>query len=385
MKEFVIKEISGNNIEFELESIGFDSAYKYKASDKFRYKNLKIYDLTVAQANILKQTALIFGADCAVNRDVVTGKAEKNNVILCGSWSQLKKIAQKLKNQPFKLGVLAENILSFLVNKNRSTKLAGILNITPDSFSDGGKYFEPEAAIKKLLSLIEDGADIVDIGAESTKPGSNAVEAEEQIRRLKPVLDFIQKENIKTPISIDTRSATVADYALNNGATIINDVSGFDFDPELPEVVANYSATVILQHSQGTPDIMQDSPSYTNLIEEVYFSLKSKIELAKAIGIENIIIDPGLGFGKTGAHNFEILDRIQEFHSLGYPVILGVSRKSFLDVSNESDEVKDALTLAVSYPLIKSGVDYLRVHNLRLHRKLLKLIDFNYTQPGNLY
>ncbi len=384
MNEFVIKEISGNNIESELESIGFDSAYRYKASDKFRYKNLKIYGLTVAQANILKQTALIFGADCAVNRDVVTGKAEKSDVILCGSWSQLKKIAQKLKKQPFKLGQLSEEITSFLVNKNNTTKLAGILNITPDSFSDGGKYFEPESAIKKLVSLIEDGADIVDIGAESTKPGSSAVEAAEQIRRLKPVLDFIQKENIKTPISIDTRSAEVADYALNNGASIINDVSGFDFDPELPEVVAKHSATVILQHSQGTPDIMQNSPSYTNLIEEVYFSLKSKIELAKVKGIESIIIDPGLGFGKTVAHNFEILDRVQEFRSLGYPVMLGVSRKSFLDVGNESDEVKDALTLAVSYPLIKAGVDYLRVHNIRLHRKLLKLIDFNYTQPGNL-
>lgn len=385
MKEFVIKEISGHNINFELENIGFDSAYKYKAADKFRYKNLKIYNLTVAQANILKQTALIFGSDCAVNRDVVTGKAEKSDVILCGSWSQLKKIAQKLKSQPFKLGMLSEEILSFLTHHNGTTKLVGILNVTPDSFSDGGEYYAPEEAIRKLVSLVEDEADIIDIGAESTKPGAAEVEAQEQIRRLKPVLDFIRKENISIPISIDTRSAAVADFALSEGASIINDVSGFEFDKDLPDIIAKHSASIILQHSKGTPDVMQNSPCYTNLIEEIYFSLKEKVELARSKNIKNIIVDPGIGFGKSSSDNFVILDRIEEFYSLGCPVMLGVSRKSFLNATSESNEIKDALTLAVSYPLIKFGVDYLRVHNVRMHRKLLKLIEFNYTQPGNLY
>ena len=144
MSNFLLKEISGIDIKKELEFIGFDKSYIDKAADKFQYKNIKIFALSVAQANILKQTALIFGADCAVNRDVITGKAENSDVILCGSLSQLKKIAAKLKSQPFKLAILGDEILKFIERKQRTTKIAGILNITPDSFSDGGMYFEPK-------------------------------------------------------------------------------------------------------------------------------------------------------------------------------------------------------------------------------------------------
>ncbi len=228
MSNFLLKEISGIDIKKELEFIGFDKSYIDKAADKFQYKNIKIFALSVAQANILKQTALIFGADCAVNRDVITGKAENSDVILCGSLSQLKKIAAKLKSQPFKLAILGDEILKFIERKQRTTKIAGILNITPDSFSDGGMYFEPKKVQEHFLSLIQDGADIIDTGAESTRPGSLPVDDKEQIRRLKYLFDFIQKENIKFPISVDTRSSVVADFALNNGAEIINDVSGFE-------------------------------------------------------------------------------------------------------------------------------------------------------------
>ena len=376
MENFVLKELVNNNLESELKQIGFDEGYRFAACDKFRYKNIKIFDLTPAQANILKQTALSVGADCATHREVIRGNVDKSNVILGGSISQLKKISEKLSHQPFKLKELASQIEALLNQKRQvKTKLAGILNITPDSFSDGGKYFNPSDAEKHLIQLIEDGADIIDIGAESTKPYSKAVSPDEQIERLKPILAFIQKENISTPISVDTRSSVVADFVLNQGANIINDVSGFDYDEKMAEVISKYGAGVVIQHSKGTPENMQDSPVYTNVVEEVYLSLREKIEYAKSLGISNIIADAGIGFGKTKENNFEITDRIQEFYSLNVPIMVGVSRKSLLGVKNNNNELKDSLSLAISYPLIKKGVDYLRVHNVKLHKELLNSLS----------
>ena len=371
MSNFLLKEISGIDIKKELEFIGFDKSYIDKAADKFQYKNIKIFALSVAQANILKQTALIFGADCAVNRDVITGKAENSDVILCGSLSQLKKIAAKLKSQPFKLAILGDEILKFIERKQRTTKIAGILNITPDSFSDGGMYFEPKKVQEHFLSLIQDGADIIDTGAESTRPGSLPVDDKEQIRRLKYLFDFVQKENIKFPISVDTRSSVVADFALNNGAEIINDVSGFDYDEKIPEVISKYKAGVIIQHSIGDAG---NNISYDNVVEDVFLKLKNKIDAARDKGINYIIADPGIGFGKTKEENFIILDRIEEFFGLGCPVMVGLSRKRFLGVNDGNNELKDSLSLALSYPLIYSGVDYLRVHNVKLFKTLLNTI-----------
>lgn len=375
MADFLVRNIVSDDFETELSLIGFDSSYKTFAARKFEYKNLKIYNLSSAQANILKQTALSVGSDCATHRDVITGKIEKSNVILTGSISQLTKIADKLKHQPFGLKILGEQILSQTdIKKSESTKLFGILNITPDSFSDGGKYYEPKDAINHLVQMFEDGADFIDIGAESTRPNSKEVTAEEQIKRLEPILDFTEKENLGSKISVDTRSSIVADYALNKGVSIINDVSGFDYDEKMPNVISKYNAGVIIQHSKGIPQNMQDNPEYKNVVEEIYFSLKSKSELAESYGIKNIIIDPGIGFGKTKEHNFEILDRIEEFYSLNLPLMVGVSRKRLLGIEEDDNELKDSLTLALSYPLIQKHVDFLRVHNVKLHKRLLKLL-----------
>lgn len=375
MADFIIKEIVSCNIEEELLKIGFDEDYCHIASDKFQYKNIKIYNLTSAQANIIKQTALSIGADCATHRDVITGKIEKSDVILTASYAQLKKIAEKLKQQPFKLCNLSNEIIRFInSHTSKKTKLAGILNITPDSFSDGGKYFEPRNAQNHLIQMIEDGADLIDIGAESTRPYSKAIEPEEQIERLKPVLNFIKKENINIPISVDTRSSEVADFALNNGVSIINDVSGFDFDINMPKIIAKYNAGIIIQHSKGTPQNMQDSPSYNNVVEDIYLNLRQKVEFAKSIDIKNIIIDPGIGFGKTKKDNFEILNRIEEFYSLEHPIMVGISRKSLLGVKENNNDIKDALSLAISYPLLNK-IDYLRVHNVKLHKNLIKMAE----------
>ena len=358
MSRFLLREIPYSNIHVELAEIGFDSLYLDVISEKFRYKNIKIYGLSTAQANILKQTALIFGADCAVNRNVVTGKIETSDVILCGSYSQLQKIISKLKGQPFKLAMLAGEIQDFL------NKPAG----KTDSFSDGGLYLKPEDAQRKLISLIEDGADMIDIGAESTKPYSVPVAPEEQIARLKPILSFIINEGLTTKISIDTRSSAVADFALNNGAHLINDVSGFEYDNKMANVISRYNAGVIIQHSK---DKAENTPVYKNVVDEIFLNLKDKINFAREAGINDIIIDPGIGFGKSREDNFKILENIQTFYSLECPVMVGISRKRLLHVQDAGNDIKDAFTLAYSYPLMSAGVDFLRVHNVKLHKLFL--------------
>lgn len=371
MHDFILRKLKNTDIETELHRIGFDKSYASKAVEKFDYKNIKIYSLTPAQANILKQTAISVGADCATHREVITGKIEKSDCILGASSSQIKKIAEKLKFQPFKLKELGQQLLLEKFQEH-IVKLVGILNLTENSFSDGGLYNDFEKAKEHLLQMINEGADIIDIGAESTKPYSSAVSDKEQLEKLLPVIDFAKG---KITISIDTRSSQVAEECIKTGADIINDVSGFDYDEKMPDVIAKYNVPVIIQHSKGTPENMQDSPKYNDLMEEIFFNLRNKINLAHSKGIEKIITDPGIGFGKTQKNNFEIIKRSDELHSLGYPVMLGISRKSLLGIQNDDNESKDIYTLALNAIAIEHKVDYLRVHNVALHKKLLELLE----------
>lgn len=381
MHDFILREIKDTDIEKEINAIGFDKSYSHKAKEKFEYKNIKIYSLTPAMANILKQTALSVGCDCATHREVITGKIENSNCILGGSVSQIKKIAEKLKFQPFglkELGKKLENSCQPLAGgpksmiSRRGTKLVGILNLTTNSFSDGGMYNDFEKAKEHLLELISDGADIIDIGAESTKPYSSPVSPKEQLEKLLPIIDFAKNQ---TTISIDTRSAIVAEECINAGANIINDVSGFDYDEKMVDVIAKHNIPIIIQHSQGTPETMQNSPHYNNLIEDIFLNLKKKIDFAHLKNIKNIIIDPGIGFGKTKEDNFEIIKRIEEFQSLNCPIMLGISRKSLLDMPNADNLAKDIYTTAINALAIERNVDYIRVHNIKMHRKLIDLMD----------
>lgn len=379
MHDFLIKEISNSDIEKELVKIGFDKTYTNKAKDKFEYKNFKIFNLNCAQANILKQTALTVGADCGTHREVITGKIEKSCVILGGSISQLQKIGQKLQFQPFGLKHLGEKLQS--INKlkyPKRTQFMGVLNITTNSFSDGGDFLDFENAKKHLNQLIIDGADIIDIGAESTKPYSKPIPSEEQLKRLVPILEYIKLKEIKTPISIDTRNAEVAQKCIDFGVSIINDVSGFDFDKKMADVITNNpQIKIILQHSQGTPETMQDAPHYENLMDEIFINLKTKIDFALSKGIkkENIIIDPGIGFGKTKAHNMEILKRWQELKTFGCPILIGLSRKSLLGMPEATNEEKDIYTLALDSVLITQKIDYIRVHNVKLHKTFQDMLN----------
>ncbi len=368
--DFIIKSINNANWEHELEIVGFDKSYSHKFSDKFMHKNLKIYNLKIAQANILKQIALTVGADCAVHRETITGKTEFSDVILCGSFSQLNKIAHKLKGQPFSLSNLGENILNQLFEKHNKTKLVGILNITPNSISDGGKYDSIEKACEHFEQLVTDGADIIDIGAESTKPNAEPVSAEIQLKKILPVLEYVKRKQFNVPISIDTRSSIVAEECLNNGATIINDVSGLKYDENMANVVAQNNAILILQHSKNVIN-MSSEIVYENIMDDIFLDLNKQIQFAKQVGITNLIIDPGIGFDKNRADNFKIINRIEELYSFGYPVMTGISRKSMLNMADKSNEEKDIFTLALNTLAIEHHVDYIRVHNVKLHKELI--------------
>ena len=382
MHDFILRQIKNTNIENELKKIGFDKSYTHKVKEKFEYKNIKIYSLTPAMANIIKQTAISVGCDCATHREVITGKIERSNCILGGSISQIKKVAEKLKFQPFGLKKLGEELEKLcpplaggpksVISRSGGTQLVGILNLTPNSFSDGGMFNDFEKAKEHLLELINDGADIIDIGAESTKPYSQAVSSKDQLEKLLPIIDFAKG---KIPLSIDTRSAEVAEECIKAGANIINDVSGFDYDPKMADIIAKYNVPIIIQHSKGTPEDMQNSPEYTDLIEEIFLNLRKKIEFAHSKGIENIIIDPGIGFGKTRENNFEIIRRVEEFQSLGCPLMLGISRKSLLNMQNADNLDKDIYTTALNALAIERNVDYIRVHNVKMHKKLIDLMS----------
>ncbi|MGQ9818399.1 MAG: dihydropteroate synthase [Candidatus Kapaibacteriales bacterium] len=243
----------------------------------------------------------------------------------------------------------------------------GILNVTPDSFSDGGKFLNKEQAIEWGLTLLEDGADIIDIGGESTRPYAKPVSPEEEINRVIPVIEGILNHKPDAFISVDTTKSKVAVSAVKAGAKMINDVSGLQNDPNIAEVANKYSASLVIMHMKGTPQTMQVNPHYDNIVGEVYEFLESKIEFAKKNGVKEIYADVGIGFGKTVEHNWELLRNIEKFYSLGIPLLLGISRKSFigktLGIENPVD--RDLPTLLLHTLLLTKNIEIIRVHNVR--------------------
>ena len=259
------------------------------------------------------------------------------------------------------------------------TFVMGILNITPDSFSDGGKYFDGklnlEKVIKDALQMERDGADFIDVGGESTRPGSENISIDEELERVVPVIEGLRSK-INIPVSIDTYKSKVAEEALRSGASIVNDISGFRYDRMTAEVTAKYNASCILMHIKGTPKDMQKNPVYGNVVEEVYDYLKESISIAIKHGIKQIMTDVGIGFGKTVEHNLELIRNLREFTKLGYPLLLGVSRKSFIDKIYPSS-VKDRLegTIASNVIGIMNGANIIRVHDVPENVKAARITD----------
>lgn len=248
--------------------------------------------------------------------------------------------------------------------------LMGILNVTPDSFSDGGEATGIESAISKGLQLVEDGADILDIGGESTRPGADQVSLAEELRRVVPVIEALSRRT-STPISIDTTKAEVARQALLAGATIINDISGLTFDPAMVPLAAESKAGVICMHIQGTPQTMQENPEYDDVVADLILWFQQRIQVLLAAGVKpaQIVLDPGVGFGKTADHNLQILSHISSFQALGFPVLIGHSRKRFLSkLLGRSLEERLAGTIGVSVALANQGVEILRLHDIAANR-----------------
>jgi len=254
----------------------------------------------------------------------------------------------------------------------------GILNVTPDSFYDGGRYARAEAAVQHALQMVQDGADIVDIGGESTRPGSQPVPEEEELRRVLPVIEAVRGQ-VDVPISIDTTKSRVAERALQAGACMVNDISGLGFDPRMAEVVARHGALCCVMHIQGTPQTMQQNPQYEDVVRDISRYFEERLALAERAGIlrENIWLDPGIGFGKTVEHNLEILRRLREFTAFGLPILIGTSRKSFIgkilgDLPPEERLEGTAATVAIA---IMNGANAVRVHDVREMVRVARMTD----------
>jgi len=371
----------------EIALIGADAAGAGLMAPKAVHRVLKVYGLSPKQANILKQEMLSKGGEAAVARGVVDSTVEKTDVLLMGTLRQYRDLNKKLRGQPFGLRRLAEAIQNVLNNLEERpyrvlncrgrelvvgerTLIMGILNVTPDSFSDGGLWFDPARAVEKAHKLVADGADIIDLGGESTRPGHTPVGAGEELRRVMPVLEVLARE-FDAPVSVDTYKAEVARQALEAGASIINDQWALRADPGMAGVIARYGAPVVLMHNQqGT--------QYRDLMGDIICCLEESISLARSAGVpgHNIIVDPGIGFGKTLEQNLEVMQRLAELKTLGQPILLGTSRKSMigktLDLPIDQRVEGTAATVALG---IAYGADIVRVHDVKEMARVAEMTD----------
>lgn len=354
---------------------------------------VKINSLSIIAANILKQEMLSLGGDVAMAREVLTGKVKETDSLIIGNLSQLLRLSDKLKIQPFGLAKLAEELKSTLENYQKEnfklkagkynlnlgtrTHIMGIVNITPDSLSgDGLSNLSLNKIVEYATSLVKDGADIIDLGGESSRPGAKSVSLKVELARIVPVIKALAHK-INRPISIDTYKPEVARIALDNGASIVNDITGLR-DPKMAKTISRYKAAVVIMHMQGNPRSMQKNPKYNSVIDDISAYLKLAVEKAKdsGIGRESIIIDPGIGFGKTLNHNLEILKRLKEFKSLGMPILIGTSRKAFIGkILNAKPENRLSGTIASSVNASANGANIVRVHDVKAVKEALKVLD----------
>lgn len=371
----------------ELLKIGTDPAGVERMAAKMLRHLVKVPAVPCRAANILKQEMLALGGDAAVARGTVACSLPETDVVLIGSVKKLRLLCRRLSHQPFGLPALGEELARLLgyldhpprVLSGRSCRLdlsrpriMGILNVTPDSFSDGGRYRLPDQALERGRRLVQEGADLIDVGGESTRPGAPPVGLQEELDRVLPVVELLARE-IDFPLSVDTYKSAVAKAALAAGASFVNDVSGLRFDPDMAAVVASAGAGLFLMHTRGTPQAMQHDTAYADLVGEVTAYLEEGISRAVAAGVptEAIAVDPGIGFGKSVEGNLEILRRLREFHSLGRPLLLGTSRKGFIGrVLNQAAPQERLFgTLATVAMGVERGAAIFRVHDVRAARE----------------
>ncbi len=345
-------------------------------SRKSKIHFLYIKDLRTPAANILKQDALSIGADLAVPKNCVTCEQKFCDGILMATTEQIIRLSKKEKIQPFGLKELANSLQSFLNIKKTRTKIMGVLNANEDSFFCESR-FDFKSAISRVEDMISDGADIIDIGGVSSSPGSLAVSEEEEFERVKNIIDTVYKHKLyeKVEFSLDSYSPLCLKYALQKGFSIINDITALQND-EVASLASRYDATVILMHKQGSTKEMQKNPTYDNVILSIDKFFQKRVEKAKNFGVKDIILDVGIGFGKSLKHNLTLLQNLEHFNHFGLPLLVGASRKSMINMIIPS-EIKDRLpgTLAIHLEAVKKGVSIVRVHDVKEHFQAIAVQD----------
>jgi|YNPMSStandDraft_2_1061718.scaffolds.fasta_scaffold00008_71 dihydropteroate synthase len=385
------------SIKDDIIRVGCDPLAVGIFSQKTDIVPIYIHDVKPAMANIIKQEIISQKGDAVVHRESVSCSVEKTDIILLGSFSVLQNFVTKLKMHPYptltELTKKIEQLLSNLKNpiiqqvsphgrviRYTTPLIMGILNTTPDSFFDGGKYTSLDDALKRAETMINEGADIIDIGGESTRPGSDPVPIEEERERTIPLIKALRK-HFSVPISIDTTKSQIALEAIEAGADIINDISGMTFDPHMKNIFRQTEAIGIVGHIKGTPKNMQTNPTYTNVIQELieYFEMRLQ-DIANSPSLyQNLIIDPCIGFGKTPEHNLTILKHTAAFCSFGLPVLIGASRKSTIGKLLQPEnpvppEERLYGTLAAHMFAWMEGAMIVRVHDVKAHNDIRKTL-----------
>ncbi|MFB3925744.1 MAG: dihydropteroate synthase [Syntrophales bacterium] len=379
----------------ELKRIGVEPYGIESMAPKMMHVCIILDSIECRVANIIKQDMLSLGGDAAVSRGSIDCSVPRTDAIIIGTFKQVERFAQKLALQPFGLKKLSEDIRKILVdihNRNflirtsrrtirigRRTLVMGILNMTPDSFSDGGRLHSTDEGVRQAMRMAEDGADIIDIGGESSRPGSEGVPLEVELERVIPLIEALSGL-IQVPVSIDTTKAEVARRAIEAGAEIINDISAMTADGRMTEVAVHYGAPVILMHMRGIPRTMQEGDlRYASLRGEIISYLRSRMEDAVSRGVEpdKFIVDPGIGFGKDVSDNLKIIKYLKEFKTLGRPILVGPSRKGFTGRITGVDIPQERLegTAAAITAAIINGADIVRVHDVKFMKRVSMMAD----------
>ena len=396
MKAHLIKFGSGRELAEAARRLGTSEASLHFFEARREMLQIYVTDVPSPAASIIKQEMLSRGGDAAVHANVINCGVERSNVIIFGTAKQLGHLADKLEMMPWwKLSGLAADIRRLTAPRAKRavklqcgaelafgerTLLMGIINLTDDSFFGESRCGgDAEKAAAKAVKMAEEGADILDLGAESTRPGAPRVPEEQERARMSAAVAAIRRELPHMPLSIDTTRASVAEAALGNGADIINDVSGLQFDNGIAEAAARYKAMLVLMHMRGTPSDMQTMCGYDNLLSEVCAFLEEAADKAVSLGAArgSIIIDPGIGFAKDYGQNLFLLRHCESFKALGYPLLIGASRKGCVGKATGREKPEERLygTLAVTALCCRQGADIIRVHDVRANKDALMMTE----------
>ncbi len=377
----------------EILAVGADRAAVGIMDKKALNLAFKVFDCKFYYANLLKQEALSIGLETAVEKDTITAKTKVSDCLIFGDIKRLLILSEKLKKQSFgflrELGerldgyinniISEKNIFKFGLQSRDLTSdflIMGILNVTPDSFSDGGRYNDIDAALERCEEMIEEGADIIDVGGESTRPGSISVSCDEELRRVVPVIDAIKKR-FDITVSVDTYKSEVAEAVLELGAEIVNDISGLNFDERMPSVLSKSNCGIVAMHIKGKPKDMQKNPHYEHLICEINEYFEDILKKAELNGIEKerIVLDPGIGFGKDFEDNYKIISNLQSFKIFSRPLLIGLSKKSFIGYTLNKEDANERLfgTIGANVTAFLKGARIFRVHDVRQNLEAIKL------------